>query len=184
MAGEPADVIALSGLGRTLPDGYGHEARWRLDQFEAQLTHVGDGARQRNAHPALEVLVQLVRVTDDPEAEVTDSSAELGVPVADLLAVPFLWSGQRMRSWQRFVTGGDGGESAAWFSGRTQCTSSSLHGCSIRLEVGATPRRRPGDEPGLVIHASNPFVCNQLDRYVVAQAEWPLAGRQNLDILD
>lgn len=92
-AGEHAEVIALSGLGKTLPDGYGHEARWRVEQFEAQLEHVLEGAMHRDTPPALEVLVQMVEVTDDPDGAVTELSNELSVPVSDLLTVPFLLVG-------------------------------------------------------------------------------------------
>lgn len=94
-AGEHADVVGLSGMGRTLPDGYGHQARWRIDEFEEQLAHVHEGAANRNTELVLEVLVQMVALTDDPEAAVADLSAELEVPMSDLSDVPFLLVGSR-----------------------------------------------------------------------------------------
>ncbi|MEU4425867.1 LLM class flavin-dependent oxidoreductase, partial [Actinoplanes sp. NPDC024001] len=67
-AGEHADIVGLSGLGRTLADGHRHEARWRTDQIDAQIAQVAAGAAGRARPPALEALVQIVEVTDDAEA--------------------------------------------------------------------------------------------------------------------
>jgi probable F420-dependent oxidoreductase len=92
-AGEHADVVGLSGLGKTLPDGYGHEVRWRAEEFEAQLAHVREGAAHRDTEPVLEALVQMVSVTTDPESALTELSTETGLSVADLLDVPFLLIG-------------------------------------------------------------------------------------------
>ena len=92
-AGEHADIVGLTGLGRTLPDGYGHEARWRIEQFQSQLDHVHAGAANRDGEPVLEALVQMVAVTDDPGQAVAELSAELGVGEEDLLSIPFLLVG-------------------------------------------------------------------------------------------
>src|SRR5919107_87067 len=49
-AAEHADIIGLGGMGRTLPDGHGHEVRWREHEIDAQV----DLVRSRT----LEALVQ------------------------------------------------------------------------------------------------------------------------------
>jgi hypothetical protein len=40
-AAEHADLIGLSGLGRTLDDGHHHEVRWRPEQIDAQVELAG-----------------------------------------------------------------------------------------------------------------------------------------------
>ncbi|WP_229400335.1 LLM class flavin-dependent oxidoreductase [Micromonospora okii] len=92
-AGAHADVVGLAGLGRTLADGYQHEARWRVDQIEAQLARVAEGAAGRADPPALEALVQTVVVTDDAEAAAAEQAAWTGLTVAELLATPFVLIG-------------------------------------------------------------------------------------------
>ena len=83
-AGEHADIVGLTGFGRTLPDGHAHEARWRLDQIDAQVALVRAGGAA-----ALEALVQVVAVTDDAEAVLAGHAAELGMGVEELGEVPF-----------------------------------------------------------------------------------------------
>ncbi|MFU8849992.1 LLM class flavin-dependent oxidoreductase [Micromonospora sp. SL1-18] len=118
-AGAHADVVGLTGFGRTLPDGHRHEARWRTDQIEAQLAHVTAGAAGRDAPPALEALVQQVTVTDDAEAAAASTAERLDLTVAELLATPFVLIGtaeeivtavaQHQRRWgiSRFVVRAD-----------------------------------------------------------------------------
>ena len=65
-AGAHADVVGLSGLGRTLPDGYAHEVRWREADIEAQLDRGRAGGPGRAEPPVLEALVQHVVVTTTP----------------------------------------------------------------------------------------------------------------------
>lgn len=92
-AGEHADVVGLSGLGRTLPDGHMHEVRWTTDVVDQQVALVGAGAAGRAAPPVLEALVQQVSVTDDAEAAAAEFAAHAGVPVRELLAVPYVLVG-------------------------------------------------------------------------------------------
>ena len=88
-AGAHADVVGLTGFGRTLADGHAHQVRWRADQLEAQLAHVAAGAAGRDAPPALEALVQHVAITDDAEAVAAETAAETGLTPAEVLATPF-----------------------------------------------------------------------------------------------
>ncbi|PZF83875.1 F420-dependent oxidoreductase [Micromonospora deserti] len=92
-AGAHADVVGLAGLGRTLPDGYQHEVRWRAAEIEAQLDCVATGATGRGEPPVLESLVQRVVVTDDAEAAAAPFAADTGLTVAELLASPFVLIG-------------------------------------------------------------------------------------------
>ena len=92
-AGAHADVVGLAGLGRTLPDGYAHEVRWREADIEAQLAQVAAGAAGRDTPPELEALVQRVVVTDDAEAAAASTAAEVGLTVPELLATPFVLIG-------------------------------------------------------------------------------------------
>ncbi|WP_326550586.1 LLM class flavin-dependent oxidoreductase [Micromonospora sp. NBC_01813] len=92
-AGANADVVGLTGFGRTLPDGHTHQTRWRRDEIEAQLGHIAAGAHGRDDPPQLEALVQKVIVTDDAEADAAGISAALGMTVAELLATPFVLIG-------------------------------------------------------------------------------------------
>lgn len=88
-AGEHADIVGLSGLGRTLEDGHRHEARWRTAQIDQQVEQVLAGAAGRAELPALEALVQIVEVTDDAEAAAAPHAERIGMPVAELLEAPF-----------------------------------------------------------------------------------------------
>lgn len=86
-AAEHADLIGLSGLGRTLPDGHLHEVRWRPDEVDAQVALAGG--------KPLEVLVQRMRITDDAAAEYAAYANDVGCSAADLAAVPYVLIGTR-----------------------------------------------------------------------------------------
>ncbi|GAA1586403.1 LLM class flavin-dependent oxidoreductase [Actinoplanes couchii] len=88
-AGTHADVVGLTGFGRTLADGHQHDARWRLDQIDRQVEAVRSGT----GSPALESLVQVVEITDDAEAVAAPHAEEIGMSVSDLLEVPFVLIG-------------------------------------------------------------------------------------------
>ena len=87
-AGEHADIVGLTGFGRTKVDGHQHEARWRLADIDAQtgLAHEGGDA-------TLEALVQLVEVTDDAEGVLAERAERLGMSLDELRQVPFLLVG-------------------------------------------------------------------------------------------
>lgn len=91
--GAHADVVALSGLGRTLPDGHSHEVRWHADDIDRQVELVADSAAGRAAPPAREAFVQLVEITDDAEGAARRIAARHGVTAAEVLAVPYVWIG-------------------------------------------------------------------------------------------
>ncbi|MEV6634010.1 LLM class flavin-dependent oxidoreductase [Actinoplanes sp. NPDC051470] len=84
-AAEEADVIGLSGLGRTRPDGRNHEVRWRLDQIDEHVEPLRG--------KVLEALVQQFEVTDDAEAALEEMADDVGLGVDELRQVPFILVG-------------------------------------------------------------------------------------------
>ncbi|WP_250000982.1 LLM class flavin-dependent oxidoreductase [Actinoplanes sp. M2I2] len=84
-ASEHADLIGLSGLGRTLSDGHRHTTRWRRDQVDAQVELCGD--------KPVEALVQRFEVTDDGGAAYSAYAKEADTDEADLVACPYVLIG-------------------------------------------------------------------------------------------
>lgn len=94
-AGAHADVVGLTGFGRTLADGHRHDVRWRSQDIEAQLALVADGSRGRADPPQLETLVQQFTVTDDAEQAASETAQRCGLTPAELLATPFVLIGTK-----------------------------------------------------------------------------------------
>ena len=93
-AARRADIVGLAGLGRTLPDGHQHEVRWSAADLRGQLDLIRAEARQVGRAPALEALVQVVRVTDDRDAALAEVGAEIpSASAEDLDRTPFLLIG-------------------------------------------------------------------------------------------
>jgi probable F420-dependent oxidoreductase len=89
-----ADVVGLSGLGRTLPDGHHHEVRWSERDLEAQLRRISVEAERTGNSPAVEVLVQQVIRTADREAAIDDLRTRLpDAETDDLATTPYLLIG-------------------------------------------------------------------------------------------
>jgi probable F420-dependent oxidoreductase len=86
VAARRADVVGLSGLGRTLPDGHRHEVRWSAAVLGRQLDLIRRECVAAQREPELEALVQVVTVADDRDAAIADlvashpqlSAADLG----------------------------------------------------------------------------------------------------------
>jgi probable F420-dependent oxidoreductase len=93
-AARQADVIGLSGLGRTLADGHHHEARWSATELRRQLQLVRDEARAAGRAPVIEALVQVVTVTDDRDAAVREITDRIpGASAGDVASTPFVLVG-------------------------------------------------------------------------------------------
>lgn len=92
-AARQADIVALSGLGRTLPDGHRHEVRWSRPELERQLGIVGEAAAAAGRDPVLDALVQVVELTDDRCGALERLAEEIATPVDDLAETPFLLIG-------------------------------------------------------------------------------------------
>lgn len=63
-----ADTIGLTMLGRTLEDGHNHEVRWQASRLDDTVLHIRSCAAGRSHPLELNALVQVLEVTDDPEA--------------------------------------------------------------------------------------------------------------------
>jgi probable F420-dependent oxidoreductase len=94
-----ADIVELTGLGRTLPDGHRHEADWSRRSIDERVDRFRRGRRGRE--PRLGALVQIVEVTADRvSAAEAQRTALLGllpdasVPsVEEILSAPFVMLG-------------------------------------------------------------------------------------------
>lgn len=93
-AAEHADIVALSGLGRTLDDGHGHETMWADSEIDQRVETVRTVAAAAGRTPQLEVLVQAIEIT----AQVDDAARRLAASVPNLtsdqvISAPFVWIG-------------------------------------------------------------------------------------------
>jgi probable F420-dependent oxidoreductase len=104
-AARHADVVGLSGLGRTLPDGHRHEARWRPADLRRQLQLVEDEARRAGRDPVIEALVQAVVVADDRTGAIEELSAKIaGASAADVARTPFVLIGSHEEMARQLVS--------------------------------------------------------------------------------
>jgi probable F420-dependent oxidoreductase len=93
-AARRADVVGLSGLGRTLADGHHHEVRWSVGDLRSQLQVVSEEADRAGRSPVLEALVQTVTVTQDRAAAIGEISDRIpGVSPDDIARTPYLLIG-------------------------------------------------------------------------------------------
>ncbi|QGG96486.1 TIGR03621 family F420-dependent LLM class oxidoreductase [Actinomarinicola tropica] len=89
-----ADVVGLTGLGRTLADGHSHEVDWSPEAIRRTIDTVRTAAREADRGVALEALVQHVEVTDEAEAAAERLAGGVtGATAEDLVAAPFVWIG-------------------------------------------------------------------------------------------
>jgi probable F420-dependent oxidoreductase len=86
-AARHADVIGLSGLGRTLADGHAHLTRWSRAEIDAQIALCGD--------KPTEALVQRFEITDDAGAAYAAYAKETDEKEADLIAAPYVLIGTK-----------------------------------------------------------------------------------------
>ncbi len=88
-AARHADIVGLTGLGRTLPDGHRHTVRFGPGVVDAEVEMVRQAAAGRPVE--IDVLVQVVDVTDDREAAANSLAGEIeDLSVEDALATPYL----------------------------------------------------------------------------------------------
>lgn len=93
-AAEHADIVGLTGLGRTREDGHRHDVRWSPTQIDERIELVRRSAQAAGRTPALEALVQHVELTDDAEAAAAELAAEVpSLTAAQAMAAPFAWIG-------------------------------------------------------------------------------------------
>jgi probable F420-dependent oxidoreductase len=93
-AAQHAEVVGITGLGRTLADGHRHEVNWSPLGLDRILEIVRSAAEASGCRPQIEALVQHVEVTDDAPAAAARLTARVpGASVEDLLSAPFVWIG-------------------------------------------------------------------------------------------
>ena len=96
LAAARADVVALSGLGRTLPDGHRHDVRWRDTDLQSQLALIEAESRRAATHPEVEALVQTVVRTDERDDVLRELAARVrGMSPPELGRTPFVLVGTR-----------------------------------------------------------------------------------------
>jgi probable F420-dependent oxidoreductase len=88
LAAAHADIISLTGLGRTLEDGHHHTADWSVESIDNRVALVRDGMGEREA--VLDAGVQHVEITDDRAgAAERVARAVAGLTPTDVLAAPY-----------------------------------------------------------------------------------------------
>ena len=93
-AAATADIVGVTGLGRTLADGHHHEVDWSESALDRMFDLVRSVPSHSGRRPAVEALVQHVEITDDPLATATALRAAVpGAAPRDLLNSPFIWLG-------------------------------------------------------------------------------------------
>jgi probable F420-dependent oxidoreductase len=91
-----ADIVGLTGTGRTLPDGQKHEVEWAPEQIDAKIAVVRDAAADRLDHldqVELNALVQYVEITPNRRATADAVGARLDVDPEVLLHTPYMLVG-------------------------------------------------------------------------------------------
>lgn len=93
-AARHADVVALGGLGRTLPDGHLHQVRWSAADLRYRLRLVREEALRAGTTPIIEAFVHHVVVTGDRAAAAEQISKSAPEASADDIArTPFVLIG-------------------------------------------------------------------------------------------
>ena len=93
-AAQQADVVGVTGLGRTLADGHRHEVDWSQAGLARIVEIVRSAAEESSRRPQIEALVQHVEITDDLRAAAARLTAHVpGASIDDLLHAPFVWIG-------------------------------------------------------------------------------------------
>lgn len=93
-AARTADIVGISGLGRTLADGQRHEPTGFFPAaVDASISTIREAAAGRFDALELQVLVQAVVVTEDRAAKAEELAGRFNLPVLVLLDTPFVLLG-------------------------------------------------------------------------------------------
>jgi probable F420-dependent oxidoreductase len=94
LAAREADIVGVTGLGRTQADGQRHDVAWSETAVERSFAALHEEIATAGNAPAIEALVQHVEITDDPEAAAARLAERIGdVDPTDLLDIPYVWMG-------------------------------------------------------------------------------------------
>ena len=93
-AGRSADIVGITGLGKTFTDGHRHEVDWSREAVRQSIETIRSAAGDGREGPEIEALVQAVVLTDDAPASAQGLTELIpGASVDDLLEAPFVWIG-------------------------------------------------------------------------------------------
>lgn len=95
MAAREADIIGFTGLGKTLEDGQHHAASgFAAAEVDGRVALVREAAGDRFDALELNVLVQVVRITEDRESTAAELATRIpGLTPAEILDTPFILLG-------------------------------------------------------------------------------------------
>lgn len=86
-----ADIIGLTMLGKTLPDGHRHAVRWDPERLDTTVAWIAEQAGERAPQLELNALVQAVVVTDHRRKAAEELAADTpGLDLDHALSTPFL----------------------------------------------------------------------------------------------
>jgi alkanesulfonate monooxygenase SsuD/methylene tetrahydromethanopterin reductase-like flavin-dependent oxidoreductase (luciferase family) len=89
-----ANIVGITGLGKTLADGHSHEANWSSDTLDSTFGLVRSAAGSADRTPSIEALVQHVEFTENAEERAGEIAKVIpGASGSDILASPFVWIG-------------------------------------------------------------------------------------------
>ena len=93
LAATVADIVGLTGLGRTLPDGQRHTVEWAPTQIDAKVDLVRRAAGARFDDLELNALVQHVEITMDRDGVIAAVAAAVDADPAVVAESPFVLVG-------------------------------------------------------------------------------------------
>ena len=89
LGGRSADIVSLTGMGRTLEDGHRHEVDWSDAAIDGCVAHVS-GAAPEQSRPVLDALVQHVGITEHRvDAAVRVAEFVPGANAAHIIGSPY-----------------------------------------------------------------------------------------------
>ena len=89
-----ADIVGVTGLGKTLADGHSHEANWSSDVLDSTFGLIRSAAGSADRTPSIEALVQHAEFTEYAEGRAGEIAKIIpGASAGDVLASPFVWIG-------------------------------------------------------------------------------------------
>jgi len=84
-----ADVVSITGLGRTLEDGHRHMVDWSAASIDERVTMVREATHSRTSFPVLDALVQHVEITEHRSDVAERLARRIGSTPTDVLGAPY-----------------------------------------------------------------------------------------------
>jgi probable F420-dependent oxidoreductase len=93
-AAATADIVGVTGLAKTLPDGHHHEADWSMSALDRVFDLIRSATPESKKQIEVEALVQHIEFTDDPQEVANRLASEIpNATEQDILSAPFMWIG-------------------------------------------------------------------------------------------